>query len=364
MKVPVNFLTSGMRVEKPLFGKRGELLLNRGVILTESLISLLKKNNIITVEVEGPIPYDEFQIKECISEKLRQNALITLMDWIKNRHILDLENVADVVKSLIEEILSEKGVSENLTNLCSNDLYTFAHSVDVCILSLIAGKKLGYSRKKLFALGMGSILHDVGKLEIPPEILNKPAKLTPEEYEIIKKHPLFSYEILKKKDDENLNPFSLNIVLNHHERFDGSGYPRRLKQLEINDLDYICAISDVFNAMTTDRVYRRAIPVHEVYEMIEGSCNTLFPFNLVRAFLSCINPFPPGTLVMLSTEEAAIVVASSDLPFRPKVKLLKSFEEIDLTKELNITIRRQLTPEEALNFIPTFEKNKYFSFNN
>ncbi|KYO66484.1 HD-GYP domain-containing protein [Thermovenabulum gondwanense] len=364
MKIPIDFLTPGMRVQKPLFGRRGELLLNRGVTLSDSLITLLKKNNILTVDVEGPVPFDEYQIKDTISEKLRQAALNTLMDWIKNRHILNLNRVYEVVKSLVEEILSDKEVSDNLTNLCSTDLYTFAHSVDVCILSVMAGKKLGFNKKKLYTLGMGSILHDVGKLDIPPEILNKPARLSPQEYEIIKKHPIYSYEKLRKREDENLNQYSLNIVLNHHERFDGSGYPRRLKKDEIYELDYLCAIADVFNAMTTHRVYRKALPVHEVYEMLEGSCDTLFPYDITKAFLSCIAPFPPGTLVMLSSDEPALVIASSTLPFRPMVKLLRSSEDIDLTKELNITIKRQLTPEEALSFIPTIDRKRFYSLIN
>lgn len=225
------------------------------------------------------------------------------------------------------------------------DTYTYTHSIDVAILAIAIGVKMGFHRKKLICLGVGSILHDLGKTKIPNEILNKPGKLTPDEFSIIQKHPVYGYETIKEHD---INRISAEIVLNHHERYNGSGYPNGLHSNEINELAYICAIADVYSAMTADRVYRKALPPHEAYEMIMVSGEINFTPVTVEAFLKCIVPYPVGSIVYLSNGHIAQIYRQNPgLVFRPVVKLLSTGEEINLGIENNIVIKG-LVPQENI----------------
>jgi len=153
---------------------------------------------------------------------------------------------------------------------------------------------MGFSYSELFELGVGSLLHDLGKTRISSEILHKPGKLTDEEFREIKKHPVLTYKILKEKVGDSISPLSLMTALNHHERYDGSGYPCGLKGEKIHDMAGICAICDVYNAINTDRVYRKAVLSHEVYTMLINSGGTMFKPEIVKAFLAC---YPVGSIV-------------------------------------------------------------------
>ncbi|KXG78378.1 Cyclic di-GMP phosphodiesterase response regulator RpfG [Fervidicola ferrireducens] len=352
MKLPITHLKPGMKLEKPVYGSCGELLLNRGIVLTKRYIEALRKNNVLVVEIEGPVPFDEIEIKEELSLTVRINAMQQLCSFVKKDNV-SVADIKDTVEALLEEILSGKEIIDHLVDLCSADLYTFAHSVDVCMLSLLCGMKLGFNREKLLALGIGAILHDLGKTLIDPQILNKPGKLTQQEFEIIMTHPLKGWKLVEERGGDAIHPRSKKVILNHHERYDGSGYPRKLKAGEIDPFSAICAVADVYNAMTTDRVYRKAFPAHEVYEMLLASGNAKFDKDVIHAFLSCVKPYPVGTLVKLSNSKVACVVSQNDsLPFRPKVKVLPSGEILDLERELSVVIEAVLSPEEIKDLIP------------
>ena len=145
-----------------------------------------------------------------------------------------------------------------------------------------------------------------------------------------------------------LSDASLEIVLNHHERYNGSGYPRGIKGEEIGDMPAICALADIYSAMTTDRVYRKALPINEAYELIMTYGDIDFKMRLVRLFATCVCPYPVDNLVLLSTREIGQVTAvNRNLPFRPVVTLVESKERLDLSKELSVVIKRALTDDEA-----------------
>jgi HD-GYP domain-containing protein (c-di-GMP phosphodiesterase class II) len=154
---------------------------------------------------------------------------------------------------------------------------------------------------------------------------------------------------------DQLSDSSLEIVLNHHERYNGSGYPRGIKKDEIGDMSGICALSDIYNAMTTERVYRKAFPPNEAYELIMAYGDLNFKLKLVKLFASCVCPYPVGTLVLLSTGQAGCVTsANRNLAFRPVITLLETKEKIDLSRELAVVIKRSLTVEEAQSAIVRF----------
>lgn len=360
MKLPVSYLLPGMVLARPVYGLKGELLLNKGVALTASHIFALRRRGVLAVQVQSSLPYDFMDAREVLEDEVRVQAMNAVRTWVeRGRNRADFTGVVEQVETVVDEILSGKAPCGSLSEISSADIYTFTHSVDVCILSVAAGVKLGYGRNDLVKLGIGALLHDLGKTKVPPEILNKPDKLTDEEFAEIKKHPVWGYKMLLDEPDSRIDLDSLLVMLNHHEKYDGSGYPRSLKGKEIGVMAGICAAADMYNAITTDRVYRKALPPHEAYEMIAGAGGSLLDFQIVQAFLSCVEPYPAGSLVRLSTGDTACVVSVDPaLPFRPVIVLIPSGEILDLKKELSVTITEPLPPDEARKIIQQGGVNK------
>jgi HD-GYP domain-containing protein (c-di-GMP phosphodiesterase class II) len=338
-----------MRLARPVYGLKGQLLLNNGVELTSSYILGLRRHNVLAVTVESVLDLDERDAENILEESIRAQALTSIEAWVQNnKKQQHFSPVVDSVNTIVDEVLAGKIPSGGLAEISTTDAYTFAHSIDVCAFSVYMGLNYGYKKKSLLKLGIGSILHDLGKTRVPLEILNKPGRLTDEEMAEIKNHPAFGYSMLLESWSDQISEASLEIVLNHHERNNGSGYPRGLRGDEISDMPVICALADVYSAVTTDRVYRKAFPANEAYEMIMTYGDNEFRMRLVRLFASCVHPYPVDTLVVLSTEKTAQVTAANrNLPFRPVVTMLESRERIDLSKELSVVITRALTDDEA-----------------
>ncbi|RJQ29823.1 MAG: HD-GYP domain-containing protein [Peptococcaceae bacterium] len=348
LKLSTSYLLPGMRLARPVYGQSGELLLGKGAGLTLRNIVSLQRCRVLAVDIESPFGFDDEE-RNIIEDEMRLGIMNVVREWtLKNEN--KLERIANTVEVIIDEILSGKEVAEGLTQICSADIYTYAHSVDVCILSLSVGVKLGYARPKLLRLGVGSLLHDLGKTKIPIEILNKPDELTPDEFNEMKKHSEYGYQIFQRI--RGFSSQSASIILCHHERYDGSGYPHGLKGDKISEMSVICAISDVYNAITTDRIYRDALPPHEAYEMMMASGDLFFNFKVVKAFLKCVTPYPVGSMVGLSNNVVGCVCRlNKGIPYRPVVKVLNSEEEIDLQNERNIVITGLIRPEEISELV-------------
>ena len=224
---------------------------------------------------------------------------------------------------MVENILSNKDVVVSLVDIKSMDNYTYAHSVNVAVISLVLGISLNLSKEKLTYLCIGALLHDIGKSFIPNEILQKSGKLTNEEFEIVKNHPRYGYNFLGQF-------FSLSahiklITLQHHERFDGLGYPIGIGGENINYLARIVSIADVYDALTSDRPYKRAMCPSDSLEYIMSNYGTLFDPNMLDIFCRIIIPFPQGTIVSLSNGDIGVVEETIPcFPLRPIVKIIKS----------------------------------------
>jgi HD-GYP domain-containing protein (c-di-GMP phosphodiesterase class II) len=353
MKLPVSHILPGMRLSKPVYGLKGQMLLNRGVELTLSYINGLKRNNVLAVMVESVPGFDTGGAEKALEESVRVRAMSNIQNWAATgRKRRQFSEVADSVSEIVDEILAGKIPSGGLAEISTTDVYTFAHSIDVCAFAVYMGLNYGLKKSELLTLGTGSILHDLGKTQIPHEILNKPGRLTEEEIEEIKQHPVYGYNMLQEQESGQLSESSLRIVLDHHERYNGSGYPRGISGDEISDMVSICALSDVFSAMTTERVYRKAFPPNEAYELLMTYGDLNFKLQHIKLFSSCVCPYPLDTLVLLSTGEVACVTAlNRNLPFRPVVTLLEAVRNIDLSKELSVVIKKVLKPEEAQSVI-------------
>lgn len=346
-KVPIWALVPGQKVARAIFSSDGRLLLNAGVVLTARLISRLRMLGIPALYIsDGLLP--DLEIPDVISEETRRDAVIAvrrLLEDVKgchkrpivNRVLIRTEEMFSTVNEIIDQLLARHDLVVNLVDMRMLDDYTFGHCVNVCVLSLLTGITMGYERSRLLQLGMGAMLHDIGKTRVPQEILNKPEPLTPDEFEIIKKHTVYGFEILRKFSGISL-PVA-TVALQHHERWQGQGYPQGLRGALIHEYAAITSVADAFDAMTADRVYRKAYPAHEAYEMVAGSGDYLFDFHIVEAFLQNIAAYPLGTVVELTTGQIGVVV---DTPrghsVRPTIRLLYDREGHAVTDSVEIAL--------------------------
>jgi HD-GYP domain-containing protein (c-di-GMP phosphodiesterase class II) len=346
-KILVDKAKEGMILGRSLHNYDGNMLLNAGIILKSSYINKFKELGIRELYVEDEISRD-IVLNDVISEETRFEARINIknaMESIRYGTSLDVKPVRDSVCRMIDELMDVSDTMVNLQDLKSNDQYTFSHSVNVCVLSLITGISMNYSEDKLRELGIGAMLHDVGKTRIPNEILNKPESLTKEEFDIVKKHTSYGYELLKKS--AILSTYASYIALTHHERYDGEGYPLGLRGEEIHEFARIVSIADVYDALTSDRIYKKRVHINEAVEYLIGMGDHQFDYNIVRNFIEHITIYPPGTCVLLNTGEKAIVVdVNKRYPNRPIIRILIDREgqvpkepiEIDLTKNNTLLI--------------------------
>ncbi|WP_031513388.1 HD-GYP domain-containing protein [Desulfofalx alkaliphila] len=358
-KIGIEFLKEGMKVARPVYNNNGQVLLNAGVLLNKKYISKLKELNIPALYIDdGLLP--ELEVDDIIAEETRVKAITTVKNIMNkasnckmSKNIIIPEAVLDSINDILDDLLNNKNIMVNLTDIRSNDDYVFGHSVNVCVLALITGIAMGFPRKKLIDLAVGAILHDIGKMWVPKEILNKPGKLTREEFEVVKKHSEWGYEILRNK--ANVSIISCAAVYQHHERYNGQGYPQGLVGDQIHELAQIIGLVDMYDAVASNRVYRKAFPAHEAFELIAASGDYLFRYDIVEAFLDHVAAYPAGTLVLLNTGEHAVVVETPvGMSLRPKVKLLYDAEGnpitekvyINLSEVVNITIKRLLEDDE------------------
>lgn len=204
----------------------------------------------------------------------------------------------NLVKECLDSILRNPDALLWMTKIREEDEYTAEHCLSVCILSLAFGRYLGLNESELVQLGLCGLLHDVGKMQVPLDILNKPGKLTAEEFAQIKNHTLRGYELLSASS-QNLSTIIAETALSHHERIDARGYPKKISASDLPELIRIISIVDAYDAMTADRCYSAAKTTTTALKIIYEEAGKQFDQNLALAFIRCIGIYPPGTLVEL-----------------------------------------------------------------
>lgn len=348
--VPTNYAV-GHKLAETIYDEEGRILLRQGTLLTGSMVQSLQSRGYRTVSVINPLAPD-LVVDEAINQQTRIAAYQSMkraVDLVSEGKKPSAHAIGDTVNMLIENVNSE--VLYGLSTIRLIDEYTFTHSVHVCILSLLLGKKLFLSPDQLFELGMGTILHDIGKIKIPKQILHKPCALTPEEFSIMATHAELGYNMLV---DLGLSYSAAHVAYQHHERMDGSGYPRGLVQDEIILFARIAALADVFDAMTSDRVYRKGMRPSEAVTTIEHDASRLFDPIVTRAFLGMVALYPVGTIVELSNGAIAVVaeqnkalnaVLQAEYSKKPIVRIVSENQvetctpyELNLLNEPSLTI--------------------------
>ena len=377
----------GMMLGKALYGDNYEVLLNKGVVLTEDYINRLKNRGFIKVYIDDEDTADVI-IKDPISDKIRimatkdilktyeltQSSIVsieadTTEAIIKSINTPKIKNafqespafkqMCKDINSFVDELMNEDILS-GLNSIKSFDNYTFEHSVDTAVLSIIIAKRLFLNKDKLRQIAIGEFLHDIGKIFIDKKIINKPGKLAAEGYEQVKQHTTYGYELLK--DIENIGEASKHIPYQHHERQDGKGYPRGLSgnnKIDSSSVGYteqdklimiaeIAAIADYYDACISDRPYRKGLPPDFVYGLIKDGAGTQFNRELVDCFLGVMPKYPVGSEVRIKNGiykdfTGVVMSLNTQQLSKPKVKLLcdakknkiKSFE-IDLSSNSTI----------------------------
>jgi HD-GYP domain-containing protein (c-di-GMP phosphodiesterase class II) len=343
--LPTACLKPGMILERNIIDNNHQLLLSKGQILTENSIQRIKmkENEILHVCIADDLIEDRKQ-EECISFDIRLSAVQVLRGIFidLDRHKMINENsitkAKNIVDDMIGEILSTKSATVSMNDLKMFDDYTYHHSVNVTVLSLVLGTVMGLNRDNLRKLGLGAILHDIGKLFIPKEILNKDSSLTKEEFEQVKLHSRKGYEYLR--DIRNISAGALMPVLMHHERYNGTGYPEGLEGKNIHMSGRIVAVADVFDALTSNRPYRNALPPSEAMEYILGNCGSHFDPEVVEMLFGKLSLYPIGTQVILSNGMEGVVVENRPRSgLRPKVRIISDEVEpiyYDLGTDMNL----------------------------
>lgn len=270
----------------------------------------------------------------------------------------------DAAKELVTEVANSITRSPHamvwLTNMKERDEYTSIHCMNVCIMAVSFGRSLGMNKTELELLGLGGLLHDLGKMRVPLEILNKPSKLTFDEFEVMKTHPMEGFKMLKEQG--NLPLEVLDIVKHHHERRNGKGYPSQLDGNEINNMTRMVAIVDVYDAITSDRCYHDAITPYDALKNMYEWVNEDFDKDTIEQFIKCLGIYPIGCVVELNLGHVGIVVSASEKSkLRPIVMLVLNSkrERFPMPKLINLAHPKWRTGAQKLEVKRILSKNEY-----
>lgn len=344
-EIEITSLLPGTKLDRDLYSVDGKLLLRRETILTEKHLEHLAQLGyfyLYTVHNgEQANPSNETQYHVPAASHLTRvfgqavDNVRQLMSGVASGHMIQREDIDETIDLLYTQVLNTGNVFTQLQQLRQQDEYTMQHSVSVGVIAIKIGQTLGLKQNILRNLGIAGLMHDIGKARIAQEILNKPGPLDASEFREIQKHPLYGYQIVR---DMSLNdPNITAAVLQHHEHQNGKGYPQQLKGDQINFYSNIVAVADVFDALTSDRVYRPRMPLlaalNEITDQNRGHFDPIIARGLFQYFMN----LAPGAKVVLNTRESAsVVLINNKEPNRPLVRTAERF--IDLEQERNVSI--------------------------
>lgn len=285
-----------------------------------------------------------------LGEELRRAAQIrhqasglvrTVMQDARLGKAIELDQVSPVVQSITESILRNPGALMGMLRIKNKDDYTFLHSVSVCTLLVAFCRSRKMDEDTIFQAGLGGLLHDTGKALVPDHILNKPGRLTEEEFEVVKKHPRDGYDILRQSSD--VGPIPLDITLHHHERRDASGYPDKQGEGSISELAQMAAIVDVYDAITADRCYHKGVSAAEALRKIYEWSKFHFHPGFAQEFMRCVGIYPVGTMVMLESGRLGVVIEPHETNLlAPKVNVFFDSKRNAYIKPQTVDLSRAL----------------------
>lgn len=377
-KIPVEDLKPGMTFNKTVYIDRENILTAPNIPITENDIKKVMRWGVSEVETTGEIVNSSVNGKEpeARSDEVlkRYEHLLSLRKKIIEVHgnacymidriytairkdlSIDFSGIEKVVNDIVSILKENSNVFLFLNGLDDDDErnYLVTHSVNVTFYSLIIGEAMKYTDQQLLELGMGTVLIDAGMTKVPVYIIHKQSNLTDSEYQMIKAHPLHGYKSLILFPD--INERIANISLQHHEQYDGKGYPRGLKGKEIDEYARIAAIADSYEAQISNRSYRKKTGAYHAMKNLLASGVNKFDPDILKIFLSRMSVYPIGSLVELNDKQIGIVIGSvTEKPLRPIIKLIfdENRNKIEDTRIVNLLedtskyIIRVMNEEEA-----------------
>lgn len=265
----------------------------------------------------------EREVQQAAEQRTRTRSYIdTLFKDIRLGDAVDTDTAKEVVTEMVDSITEDATAALWLTNLKNAHDYTAQHCINVSVLSIVFAKHLGFTKDQMKLIGLGALLHDIGKMRTPPEILDKPGKLTPDEFEVIKRHPVDGFEIMEATGE--VPKQALQIIRYHHERLSGRGYPDGLRGDQVSTAVLMVAISDIYDAMTSDRVYHDALPAYDALNILHRVAPNEFGKELMEEFIRCIGIYPVGSVVELTGGDVGVVMSvDPQNKLRPLVMLVR-----------------------------------------
>ena len=283
-----------------IYNAKGASYLTKGTELNQQYIDRLKKIGISKVNVTALDPKVRLQPPEdIVQEETRINAIHRVFNAFQDIERFDncnLDMLHGTSENIVVDLLSQRDNLVQITDIRLHDDYTFSHSVNVSILASMLGSLCGLDKKDLLKLTLGGLLHDIGKLIVPSTILNKSTSLNDKEMEIIRMHPTAGREKLLSLKTP-VSPDLLDITVQHHEHLDGNGYPAQLKGGQIHYFSRIIAIADVYDALTSERSYKRAYKPYTAYKIMTKCSNGQFDEDLLQLFFNNVALYPIGTIL-------------------------------------------------------------------
>lgn len=355
-RIKIDDLKPNMVLARSVHNGSSNILLQAGTVLTRETIRRLSDLGIASVYVNDEYDTPAHEPEDVISEPLRLETIRMVKQSFESlqHHLkLNLGLVKALVDSIINELLSHPDILVQLTDIRIFDDYLFAHSVNVCVLSIMTGITLSFEKDRLTEMGIGALLHDIGKTKVDIDILNKPDDLTREEFDEVKRHTEYGFEILREYAEVSL--LSAHIAFQHHERWDGQGYPRGLAGCNIHEYARIVAVADVYDALLADRPYRPSYTVNQALTILERMSGIYLDPDCVTALITNIAIYPVGCLVEISTGYIGIVTdVHTAMPTRPVIKIiidnngrrLARSHEVDLSELSTIMVIRALTNDD------------------
>ncbi|WP_371376729.1 HD-GYP domain-containing protein [Sporomusa aerivorans] len=328
----------GMTLAQPVYGFNGQVILNSGVELTEFHISKIAELDVKYIYVEG-----EAQLidpNDVAAQNAKNEIVLAAhqaLDEIRVGKYVQTDIIKGKVLTLLDECCMHKEIQPLFTAMQNCNDYLFNHAVCGYFFAMMLGMSCGIEGHRLRDLGLGALLRDVGMITISRDILNKPGSLTPEEMAIVKLHTEKGFEILQRNPEISLA--SANCALQHHERYDGSGYPRGARESSIHEFAQMTALADVYSSMTANTPYRKALSVYDTLAIIAKTGAAYFNPELVKTFISNVAIFPLGAVVRLNNQAIGIVNDYEDeLRTKPVVNITKnaSGERINQTVTIDL----------------------------
>lgn len=362
--IPIDYLHGNEVIAVNILNANLHILVRKGTALSHKMIDRIKDYGIqsVYIEDEKMSQFLKSDISDTIHPEIRSSSVFKLRDAfdtfekqinIQKKSLrfgdsgqLLFKKLKETSKNLIDEVLKNKKHLITMNDIKSISSYHYEHAVNVAVLSLIIGAEIGLNSDALESLTFGALMIDMGSRWVEESLLLSSKKLETYELYEIRNHVKYGYSYLT--ENTTFNAHVKSILMHHHERMNGSGYPKALLAADIHPLAKIIMIADVYDALTSDRPYRKAYNQHEAIEYIMGNAGTLFDFKLASIFARKVIPYPIGSYVLLSNGQKGIVTANNnDYPLRPIVRTfgisqytLSSSFQINLLETSNVVIKK------------------------